>query len=86
MASLLLFSLSSRSLRDGHALAAEKPGSRASVVPSRPLHPLLQPLCLGLSLHLLDLDGVRAPATFVQAVVALAHLHDALVDLQFWDD
>lgn len=88
MASLLLFSLSSRSLRDGHALAAESEranGSRAGVNPSVPLHLLLQPLCLGLRLHLLDLNGVGAPAASVQLVVARAHLHDALVDPQSWN-
>lgn len=86
MASLLLFSLSSRSLRHGHALAAETHGSRVGVNPSVPLHLLLQPLCLSLSLHLLDLDGVGAPAASVQLVVARARLHDALVDPQPWDN
>lgn len=89
MASLLLFSLSSRSLRHGHALVAESHSSHGSGVgvnPSVPLHLLLQPLCLGLRLHLLDLDGVGAPAASVQLVVARARLHDALVDPQPWDN
>lgn len=61
-------------------------GSRAGVNPGPPLHLLLQPLCLGLRLHLLDLNGVGAPAAFVQFVVARARLHDGLVDPQSWDD
>ncbi|TNN51082.1 hypothetical protein EYF80_038718 [Liparis tanakae] len=41
-----------------------------------------QPLLFGLSLHLLDLDGVGLAAAHVQLVVAHAQLQDALVDSQ----
>lgn len=49
-----------------------------------PLQLLLQPLLVGLSLHLLDLDCVGLAAAHVQLVVAHAQLQDALVDPQSW--